>query len=48
MKTMLAAQLPVQTTTGEDGLPDLGPKRSMRVYSDIALIYNENTGERTL
>ncbi|HFW3114557.1 TPA: pyridoxamine 5'-phosphate oxidase family protein [Salmonella enterica subsp. diarizonae serovar 61:r:-] len=48
MKTMLAAQLPVQATTGEDGMPDIGPKRSLRVYSDEALIYNENTGGRTL
>ncbi|EBW6360250.1 pyridoxamine 5'-phosphate oxidase [Salmonella enterica subsp. enterica serovar Oranienburg] len=43
-KTMLAVQLPVQVTTGEDGLPDIGPKRSLRVYNDTALIYNENTG----
>ncbi|EMW9312554.1 pyridoxamine 5'-phosphate oxidase family protein [Salmonella enterica] len=44
MKAMLAVQLPVQATTGEDGLPDIGPKRSLRVYNDTALIYNENTG----
>lgn len=48
MKSMLAVQLAVQATTGEDGLPDIGPKRSMRVFSDTALIYNENTGGRTL
>ncbi|HAF2128026.1 TPA: pyridoxamine 5'-phosphate oxidase family protein [Salmonella enterica] len=48
MKAMLAVQLPVQATTGEDGMPDIGPKRSLRVYSDTALIYNENTGGRTL
>lgn len=48
MKAMLAVQLPVQATTGPDGLPDIGPKRSLRVYDDTALIYNENTGGRTL
>ncbi|HAG1966458.1 TPA: pyridoxamine 5'-phosphate oxidase family protein [Salmonella enterica] len=48
MKAMLAAQLPVQATTGEDGMPDIGPKRSLRVYNDTTLIYNENTGGRTL
>lgn len=46
MKAMLAVQLPVQATTEEDGLPDIGPKRSLRVYNDTALIYNENTGGR--
>lgn len=48
MKAMLAVQLSVQATTGEDGVPDIGPKRSLRVFSDTALIYNENTGGRTL
>ncbi|EBG1929171.1 TPA: pyridoxamine 5'-phosphate oxidase family protein [Salmonella enterica] len=48
MKAMLAVQLPVQATTGENGLPDIGPKRSLRVYNDTTLIYNENTGGRTL
>ncbi|EAU6351815.1 TPA: pyridoxamine 5'-phosphate oxidase family protein [Salmonella enterica] len=48
MKAMLAVQLPVQATTGEDGLPDIGPKRSLRMYNDTTLIYNENTGGRTL
>ena len=48
MKAMLVVHLPVQATTGEDGMPDIGPKRSLRVYSDTALIYNENTGGRTL
>lgn len=32
MKAMLAIQLPVQATTGEDGLPDIRPKRSLRVH----------------
>ncbi|HIB1590363.1 TPA: hypothetical protein ACWV6B_002745 [Salmonella enterica subsp. enterica serovar Muenchen] len=43
MKAMLAVQLPVQATTGEDGMPDIGPQRSLRVYSDTALIYNGRT-----
>lgn len=48
MKAMLAVQLPVQATTGEDGLPDIGPKRSLRVYNDTTLFYNDNTGGRML
>ncbi|WP_025733212.1 pyridoxamine 5'-phosphate oxidase family protein [Carnimonas nigrificans] len=48
MKQMLAKQLPIQATVGADGLPDIGPKRSLRVYDDHTLIYNENTGGQTL
>ena len=48
MKAMLAKQLPIQATTSKDGLPDIGPKRSLRVYDDNTLIYNENTGGQTL
>ncbi|WP_164255048.1 pyridoxamine 5'-phosphate oxidase family protein, partial [Stenotrophomonas maltophilia] len=28
--------------------PDIGPKRSLRLYDDRTLIYNENTGGQTL
>ncbi|WP_260926950.1 pyridoxamine 5'-phosphate oxidase family protein [Novosphingobium sp. 9] len=48
MKRFLAVQLPIQSTVSKDGLPDIGPKRSLRVYDDTTLIYNENTGGQTL
>lgn len=48
MKSFLATQLPIQATVSKDGLPDIGPKRSLRVYDDNTLIYNENTGGQTL
>jgi len=48
MKAFLAKQLPVQATVSKEGLPDIGPKRSLRVYDDHTLIYNENTGGQTL
>ncbi|MFL9710894.1 pyridoxamine 5'-phosphate oxidase family protein [Methylobacillus sp. Pita1] len=48
IKAMLAKELPVQATVSKDGLPDIGPKRSLRVYDDQTLIYNENTGGQTL
>lgn len=48
MKHMLATQLPIQSTVSREGLPDIGPKRSLRIYDDHTLIYNENTGGQTL
>jgi len=48
MKAMLAEQLPIQATVSKDGMPDIGPKRSLRYYDDNTLIYNENTGGQTL
>jgi len=48
MKAILAQQLPIQATSSKDGLPDIGPKRSLRVYNDTTLIYNENTAGQTL
>ncbi|HBO6004974.1 TPA: pyridoxamine 5'-phosphate oxidase family protein [Pseudomonas aeruginosa] len=48
MKAMLAKQLPIQATSSKEGLPDIGPKRSLRAYDDQTLIYNENTGGQTL
>lgn len=47
IKEMFSKQLPLIATINEDGSPNLGPKRSMRVYDDETLIYNENTGGRT-
>ena len=48
MKSFLANQLSIQATVNKDRLPDIGPKRSLRVYDDTTLIYNENTGGQTL
>ncbi|GLK44391.1 hypothetical protein GCM10017612_23110 [Novosphingobium resinovorum] len=48
MKRILSVQLPIQATVSKDGLPDIGPKRSLRVYDEATLIYNENTGGQTL
>ena len=48
MKSFLATQLPIQATVSKDGLPDIGPKRPLRVYDDKPLIYNDNTGGLTL
>jgi len=48
MKALLAAQLPIQATSSKDGVPDIGPKRSLRVHDDNTLIYNENTAGQTL
>ncbi|MCB5190115.1 pyridoxamine 5'-phosphate oxidase family protein [Methylobacillus arboreus] len=48
IKTMLAKELPIQSTVNKDGLPNIGPKRSLRIYDDQTLIFNENTGGQTL
>ena len=50
MKDMIDAQLPylATVTDGETLLPDIGPKRSLRVWDDETLIYNENTGRQHL
>lgn len=48
MKDMLATQTPIQATVTDGGIPNLGPKRSLRVYDDSTLIFNENTGGQTL
>lgn len=49
MKTMLAEQLPVLASINmEDAIPNIGPKRTLRVYNDTTLIFNENTGGQTL
>lgn len=48
MKDMLANQTPIQATVTAGSIPNLGPKRSLRVYDDTTLIFNENTGGQTL
>ena len=48
MQAMLAKQLPIQATTSAEGVPDIGPKRSLRYFDDSTLIFNENTGGQTL
>jgi len=48
MQAMLAAQTPIIATVTADGLPNIGPKRSLRLYDEQHLIYNENTGGQTL
>jgi uncharacterized protein len=44
---MLAAQLPIVALFTDYGAPSVGPKRSLRVYDDASLIFNEDTGEQT-
>ena len=48
MKAMMAKQLAHISTVSADGRPNIGPKRTMRIYDDATLIYNENTGRRTM
>ncbi|MFD1429166.1 pyridoxamine 5'-phosphate oxidase family protein [Lacticaseibacillus mingshuiensis] len=44
MKDMIGAQLNFLATADEDGNPQVGPKGTLRVFSDHQLIYNEETG----
>lgn len=48
MKEMISQQLPfLATVTDAETLrPNLGPKRSLRVWDDHTLVYNENTGRQ--
>lgn len=48
MKELLAAQLPVLATVTDAETPNIGPKRTLRVYDDSTLIFNENTAGRHL
>lgn len=48
MKEMIKTQLAYIATTDENGNPNLGPKRSMRLYDDNTLVYNENTCKQTM
>lgn len=48
MKMMIKQQLGYVSTVSKAGLPNIGPKRSARLYNDSQLIWNENTGGQTL
>ncbi|GFZ98965.1 pyridoxamine 5'-phosphate oxidase family protein [Nesterenkonia alkaliphila] len=48
MRVLLAAQLPILATAVSDGMPDVGPKRSLLVWDERTLIYNENTAGQHL
>lgn len=48
MRDMLASQLPILATATPTGIPDVGPKRSLRVWDEHTLIYNENTAGQHL
>ena len=47
MKDMIGSQQCFMATVGKDGLPNVAPKRSTRVFSDEALIFTEGTGGAT-
>ncbi|WP_067143080.1 pyridoxamine 5'-phosphate oxidase family protein [Oceanivirga salmonicida] len=48
MKEMLGKELPIIGTINLDGTPNIGPKRSCRVYDDETIVFNENTAGRTM
>lgn len=48
MKSCFGKQLPMVSTVSSDGRPNIGPKRSCRIYDDHTLIFNENVGGQTL
>ena len=48
MKEMIEKQLAYVATVSNDGMPNIGPKRSMRILDDNTLVYNENTGKQTM
>lgn len=48
MKEMIETQLAYIATVDRDGNPNIGPKRSMRIYDENTLVYNENTGKQTM
>ncbi|HEY4534188.1 MAG TPA: pyridoxamine 5'-phosphate oxidase family protein [Fusobacterium sp.] len=48
MKEMIEKQLAYVATVNNDGIPNIGPKRSMRILDENTLIYNENTGKQTM
>lgn len=47
MKDMIATQQCFIATVGQDGVPNVGPKRSTRVHDDQTLLFNEGTGGAT-
>ena len=47
MKELMSKQLAYIATVSNDGMPNIGPKRTMRIVDDSTLMYNENTGKQT-
>ncbi|MDF0485661.1 pyridoxamine 5'-phosphate oxidase family protein [Amygdalobacter nucleatus] len=48
MKEMIKEQLCMIATCSGEGLPNIGPKRSGRLYSDNQIIWNENTNKQII
>ena len=48
MKEIIEKQLAYVATVSNEGMPNIGPKRSMRILDENTLIYNENTGKQTM
>ncbi|AYZ74651.1 pyridoxamine 5'-phosphate oxidase [Fusobacterium necrophorum] len=48
MKEIIEKQLAYVSTVSNEGMPNIGPKRSMRILDENTLIYNENTGKQTM
>jgi len=47
MKDLVAAQQCYVATVNPDGTPNVGPKRSTRVFDDEHLVFSEITGKQT-
>lgn len=47
MKEMIGSQQCFHATVSKDGIPNIAPKRSTRVFNDETLIFTEGTGGRT-
>jgi len=47
MKEMIGSQQCFMATVGKDGMPNVAPKRSTRVFSDESLVFSEGTGGAT-
>ena len=47
MKQMIATQQCFVGTVSADGMPNVAPKRSTRVFDDETLVFNEGTARQT-
>ena len=47
MKEMILKEQAFHATVNRDGEPDIGPKRSTKVFDDSTLMFNEGTGGQT-
>lgn len=47
MKEMISTQQCFHATVSKEGVPNIAPKRSTRVFDDETLIYSEGTGGLT-